>query len=87
MNPNKSISKKSANEHEIQLINEAAIDSELSVLLEEYKSLIDEVISLQEFTRQNITTIYAGIGIIGAVSSFLINNNLQIAFLFFPFLF
>ncbi len=62
-------------------------DSELTVLLEEYKSLREEVISLQEFTRQNITTIYAGIGLIGVISETIIVNNLQIVFLLFPFLF
>jgi hypothetical protein len=67
--------------------NEVNKESELTVLLEEYKSLREEVISLQEFTRQNITTIYAGIGLISVIAETLIKNNLQVVFLLFPFLF
>jgi hypothetical protein len=68
-------------------VKKGTTDLELAVLLEEYKTLRDEIISLQEFTRQNITTIYAGIGVIGAVSTFLLQKDLTIAFLLFPFLF
>ena len=61
--------------------------NELDVLLEEYKSIRDEIISLQEFTRQNITTTYAGLGVLGAISPFVVNNNLQFIFLIFPIFF
>jgi len=60
---------------------------ELSVLLEEYKSLREEIISLQGFTRESITTTYAGIGVIGALSPLIVSSGFQILFLFFPFFF
>lgn len=63
------------------------LQNELDVILEEYKSIRDEIISLQEFTRQNITTTYAGLGVLGAISPFVVKNNLQFIFLIFPIFF
>ena len=60
---------------------------EISVIMEEYKTLREEIISLQEFTRQNITTTYAGIGVLGAITPFIVERNLQLVFLIFPMFF
>ena len=61
--------------------------TELEIILKEYQSIRDEIISLQEFARQNITTTYAGIGVLGAISPFIIEYNLQLVFLIFPIFF
>lgn len=80
------------NNQAAELINESfskktILRHELDVLFEEYKSIRDEIISLQEFTRQNITTTYAGLGVLGAISPFVVKNNLQFVFLIFPIFF
>jgi hypothetical protein len=67
--------------------NETFLRNELDVILEEYKSVREEIISLQEFTRQNITTTYAGLGVLGAITPFVVLNNLQFVFLIFPIFF
>jgi len=67
--------------------NDDATQIELNVVLEEYKSIREEIITLQEFARQNITTTYAGIGVLGAISPFIVENNLQLIFLIFPIFF
>lgn len=76
---NKKITKRNNSHSELKL--------EVSIILEEYKTLREEIISLQEFTRQNITTTYAGIGVLGAITPFIIERNLQLVFLIFPMFF
>lgn len=58
---------------------------ELMVLLQEYQALKAEIISIQEFGRQSISTSYVALGILGAGAGFIIEKNLQGLFLLFPF--
>jgi hypothetical protein len=67
--------------------NKNLLKIELDLIVEEYKSIRDEIISLQEFARQNIKTTYAGIGVLSAASPFIIEYDLQIFFLIFPIFF
>lgn len=62
-------------------------DTVLALHLEEYKTLREEIISLQEFARKNVTTTYTGIGILIAAAPFIVSYNLEELFLVFPFFF
>lgn len=66
---------------------EADFDDELKVLLNEYNTLRDEIVSIQEYTMQNITTTYAGIGLLWALSPFIVEQHLEIILLIFPIFF
>jgi hypothetical protein len=59
---------------------------ELMALLQEYQALKAEIISIQEFARQSVSTSYVALGILGAGAGFIIEKNLQGLFLLFPFL-
>ena len=60
---------------------------ELLVLLDEYKSMREALLSLQGFSRQLSYYSYTGLGIIMASIFLIRERNLQILFLIFPFLF
>ncbi len=71
--------------------NSLAADSrdtnpELMALLQEYQALRAEIVSIQEFARQSVSTSYVALGILGAGAGFIIEKNLQGLFLLFPFL-
>ncbi|MCO6451162.1 MAG: hypothetical protein J5I90_10290 [Caldilineales bacterium] len=55
-------------------------------LLEEYRAIKTEIISIQEVARQSVSTSYVALGILAAGAGFTIENNLQGLFLIFPFL-
>lgn len=59
---------------------------ELMAELQEYQSLREEIISIQEFARQSVSTSYVALGILAAGAGFIIDRNLQALFLLFPFL-
>lgn len=79
--------KRSQGESQYNSTNKNDKSVELSVLLEEYKSLREEIISIQEYTRHTVTTTFAGIAAFCAVSPYIITHNFQIAFLVFPYFF
>lgn len=49
---------------------------ELTALLQEYQALKAEIISIQEFARQSVSTSYVALGILGAGAGFIIEKNL-----------
>lgn len=61
--------------------------SELDVLLEEYKVLRNEVVSLQDYSKQAMTTTFAGVGVLTVVTPTIIESKLNILLLIFPFFF